>query len=301
MVSSLAKKSWTVSLLALNCQREIALWVADLYRIDLLRQRRKELGLPEPVFVDSSVLLRRGILLGLIPVVLVAAAMGWLVLQLMVVTRSADQLQVVSQSYLDLEDKAQSRRSKLKKIQQSNEELAEQILALPAASALLNAIALLTPEGIQIVSFQEQDKVFTLKGTAADPYPYVRIESLLLVLSRNILFSPESIRLVKATKGKQETKQAPASQPQAANSGSNQQAVQSGKIPVGGGSAPVDSSQQAGAPPTFQAAASSGIEFEMTGSLSEKSAKEISAQLIDLGATGQQKRVQKLKSLGVLQ
>lgn len=282
--------------------------MADLYRVDLLRERRKELGLPEPVFVDSASLLRKGVLLGSVPAVLVALAMVGLGLQLFLTSRAADQLESVHNRYQQLEARLEKKRSSLKSLEKSSQQLADQILALPASSALLSAVSAVTPAGVQILSLQEQDETFTLKGAASEPYPFARIESLILNLSKLALFEADSIRLVKATGSKQES-QSQAAPAQAPASGSNQQALQNGRIPVGGGSVP--QSSPAAPPPGGQVApavapvsaaqAPALIDFEITGSFTGESAKEISRQLVELGAQGKQKRYLQLQKLGLLQ
>jgi predicted RND superfamily exporter protein len=63
----------------------------DLYKVDLLRERREQLGLPEPKQVDPRALLRKGFFIGGLLLGAVLGLMGWarIPLDLMTVTIAA--------------------------------------------------------------------------------------------------------------------------------------------------------------------------------------------------------------------
>ena len=270
--------------------------MSDLYRVDLLRERREELGLKAPVYVDSALLLRQGVLLASIPVAISILLLGFVGVRLFSVARSADALSADHARYEQLSSRVQNRRVAVKKIKASNEELVDQILMLPVSSALLSEFASLTPSGVQLLSIQEKDRSLVIKGSSVEPLAFARIESLLISLANSSLFEPQSIQLVKADLGKQESKASATSQAQTQSGTSNQALVSQGKIPLGGGQVRPDPSSPLRSP----VPQSQSLGFELKASLTESSAKDLVQDLVALGAKGLAIRARELERLGFL-
>ena len=272
--------------------------VADLYRVDLLRERREELGLQPPSHVDSSLLLRRGVVLASLPLVLSLSLLGFVGIRLWSVSLSADQLNADHARHEQFSSRLQKRRAAIKQLEASNQELVDQLLMLPVSSVLLAELSSLTPAGLQLLSIQEKEGSLTIKGAASEPLPFARIESFAISLARSVLFTANSIQLIKADQGKQESKVQDSSQ--SGPKGSHSGLVSQGKIPIGGGqAAPIQPAQQ-GSVRSLPHASIQTLGFELKASLTNVSRKELVADLIELGAKGVAIRARELERLGAL-
>ncbi len=261
----------------------------DLYQVDLLRERRAQLGLPEPKSVNAQYLLRKGIAIGAGMVGLVMALMAISGLRLWALTRSADALQPQSRQYEALEQTLQGLRNRKNELEESRDGLVDQILSLPSSSALLQAIALLTPAGVQITQLSEKDGELVIKGQAVDPQAFSRVDVLILNLTKSPLFDAKSVQLLKAQRGQSKANPASAAPaPQAAGSAMPQagQAAQ-GTLPSGGQT-------------VAQGAASGSVDFELNAKFSETPAKELVGTFLGLGSRGKAIRVQQLQQEGLM-
>ena len=168
-------------------------------KADLLRRRREQLGLKAAPTAPSPQLLRRGVLLGVAPLVLVLLLglfFWWRESQLRAVVAS---LEPVANEYDALQSRLSRQRAQLKKLQQGNDSLVQGLLSVPSSSALLSELALLTPQGIQIKSMTALGSTMTLKGEAVDPASFIRINALQLALQRSPFFQGQA-RLQRATR-----------------------------------------------------------------------------------------------------
>ena len=252
--------------------------MSDLFQVDLLRERREQLGLPEPKAVNSQELLRKGILAGGVAVGLVLGLLAWFGFRLWSTRSAADALEPVSQQYVSLEQAVQGSRGRLKGLEQSNEGLVNEILSLPSSSALLTLMGRLTPPGVQLTDLSEKDGALVLKGEAADPQAFSRVETLMLQMAASPLFDKESIQLLKAERGKGEASQAA---PAAA--------------------APTGPPQTEGAPvPVAPAPIASSVQFELNASFSKTAPKELVKEFLALGARGKALRVAQLQQEGLM-
>lgn len=252
--------------------------MSDLFQVDLLRERREQLGLPEPKAVNSQELLRKGILAGGVAVGLVLGLLAWFGFRLWSTRSAADALEPVSQQYVSLEQAVQGSRGRLKGLEQSNEGLVNEILSLPSSSALLTLMGRLTPPGVQLTDLSEKDGALVLKGEAADPQAFSRVETLMLQMAASPLFDKESIQLLKAERGKGEASQAA---PAAA--------------------APTGPPQTEGAPvPVAPAPIASSVQFELNASFAKTAPKELVKEFLALGARGKALRVAQLQQEGLM-
>ncbi|WP_232756216.1 PilN domain-containing protein [Vulcanococcus limneticus] len=178
-----------------------------LDRLDLLRQRRLELGLPPeaPPLVGARQLVLVGGVIGL--AVAASAAGVWLLLQArqVYVEGKIRELGLVPVQLKDLEQRVQAAQAQLTKINTSNEGLAKGLVAVSSGSALLTQLSQITPEQVQlteatVAGAPSSDQTLTLKGTAADPQAFRRINALQLLLAYSPLFKPDGVVLKKAVR-----------------------------------------------------------------------------------------------------
>ena len=172
-------------------------------KADLLRRRREELGLQDRSAAPSQQLLRRGVLFGATPlvVVLLLGLFFWQrESQLRTVVAS---LESVSNEYDALQSRLSRQRAQLKQLQQSNEALVKGLLSVPSSSALLAELARLTPQGIQLKTMSALGSTMTLKGEALDPAAFIRINAFQLALQTSPFFQTPA-RLQRASRQQDE-------------------------------------------------------------------------------------------------
>jgi len=168
-------------------------------KADLLRRRREELGLQVAPSAPSQQLLRRGVLLGVAPLVLVlflGLFFWWRESQLKAVVAK---LEPAATEYDTLQSSLGRQRAQLKQLQQSNESLVQGLLSVPSSSALLAELARITPQGIQLKTMTALGSTMTLKGEALDPAAFIRINSFQLALQTSPFFQVPA-RLQKAVR-----------------------------------------------------------------------------------------------------
>ena len=157
-------------------------------KADLLRRRREELGLQAAPAAPSQQLLRRGVLLGVAPLVLVlflGLFFWWRESQLKAVVAK---LEPAATEYDTLQSNLGRQRAQLKQLQQSNESLVQGLLSVPSSSALLAELARITPQGIQLKTMSALGSTMTLKGEALDPAGFFRINAFRLALQASPFF-----------------------------------------------------------------------------------------------------------------
>lgn len=168
--------------------------------LDLLRERRAELGLPEPVPGLRARQLRRGALIG---ACLLAASLGLLALSILREQSFVDQRQsLVPQetSATQLEGELNRERLRRRKLERANRALVQALVSLDSGSALLQALVLVTPAQVQLTDVRVEGESLSLKGLAADPQAYGRINALVLALKRLPLFQASRVVLRKASR-----------------------------------------------------------------------------------------------------
>ena len=122
--------------------------MAEHLQVDLLRQRREELGLSPKPLVSPKQLLTKGAAYGLLPlavVLLVGIGMFWreqlLQASVLALEPAASQHDRLQQENTQLE-------MKVLKLNQANLVLVDGLLAVRSSSAFLTALAALTPQGV---------------------------------------------------------------------------------------------------------------------------------------------------------
>ena len=173
--------------------------------VDLLRERRIELGLPAQSvpFVPARLLLRRGALLGgaalLISLVL-TAVLNW----------RGQQQQQQLESLAPLEQRltaaeAQMRRLRTKSAAVNKEtiRIAQQLVAFPGGSPLLEQLRRVTPVGVQLQELSVGEAQIQLSGRVQlgdNPGPLERFNAFALSLSQLPITREQGVKVMKITR-----------------------------------------------------------------------------------------------------
>lgn len=188
---------------------------------DLLREKREELGLPEPAVASqrSRQSLLRGVVIGSSLLGVALGVWALLLLRSAMVQSQLDQLATVEAEVEQYQSRLNRERGALRQLQGLNTSLVQGLLKVRSGSALMRDLQLRAPQGVQFTELQEvargvdQPSRLTLKGLAPDPQPFARINALQLDLRRSPLIDPQGVRLTKA--GREEARNQPANQPSA--------------------------------------------------------------------------------------
>lgn len=161
--------------------------------LDLLRQRRLVRGLPaDPGRCGPArpLLLQGGAIgAGLVVLVLVASAFAGL--RDRQISAQLDALNALPAQSQGLERQLRLDQLRLRRQNEANASLARGLASLSSGSALLSQLAAVTPQGVQITEVAVNGQTLTLKGRAADPAPFVRVNALSLALAQAPLFQPD--------------------------------------------------------------------------------------------------------------
>ena len=173
--------------------------------VDLLRERRIELGLPaQPApFVPTRLLLRRGALLGGAVLLMggaITAAVNWRGQQ------QQQQLKVLAPTAQRLASaEAQLRRlsTKTAAVNKDTTRIAQQLVAFPGGSPLLEQLRRVTPVGVQLQELSVGQAQIQLSGKAqigASPGPLERINAFALSLSQLPITLEKGVKVMKITR-----------------------------------------------------------------------------------------------------
>lgn len=158
--------------------------------LDLLRQRRLVRGLPAdpgPCGPAGPLLLQGGVIgAGLVVLVLVASAFAGL--RGRQVSAELDRLKALPSQSQGLERQLRLDQLQLRRQNEANAALGRGLASLSSGSALLTQLAEATPQGVQITEVTVNDQTLTLKGRAADPAPFERVNAMSLKLAQAPLF-----------------------------------------------------------------------------------------------------------------
>ena len=172
---------------------------------DLLGERRLELGLPEPAgsWQPMRPLLLRGALIGGAALLV---SLGSIVVIGRIESEQQQQLQLLSpfeQRVRSAESRLRTAKQQLVTVRQDNQQITEQLLAVPAGSPLLEQLRRVTPVGIQLedVSVQnDQIKVSGRVGLGSTPGPLERINALVLTLERLPITRPNGVKVLQVNR-----------------------------------------------------------------------------------------------------
>ena len=170
---------------------------------DLLREKRQDLNLPDPVAVAAQGRQRlvQGVAIGaaLIGVALGAVVLVWL--RALLVSAAVDRLATVEAEVQLFETQLTAARGKLKRVDKANADLVKGLIAVRSGSALMRDLQLRVPAGVQLTDAMEEGAGYRLKGVSRDPQAFARINAFQLQLKRSPLLDPNGVTLVKASRG----------------------------------------------------------------------------------------------------
>ena len=234
--------------------------------LDLLRERRKELGQESMVsaLLQRRPLLLRGALIGAIVLGGSVLATALVFLRFQYVRMQTAQLTRFEAESTQIQAEMAASRAKLDQLAATNRSLTEGLTTLRTSSALLADLQLRTPEGIQIQSAEAEGSNLVLKGQDLDPLAFARINALQLELSRSPLLKPKGVALVKLER------------------------VPPSDAPAG----------QAGAPTTAPTPAT--VSFELSGPFATLPPARQLSVMRQLGSEGMVRRLQLLQAEGLI-
>ena len=232
--------------------------------LDLLRQRRKQLGLEIPKPVAARALILRGSLVGgsVVLVVLLSCLVVWLVSRWME-QRQASLAPFVA-AYEDAQTRISSTSGEIERLQQSNQALAQGIVGVRSGSALLSEISRVMPKRVQLLKLKVRDSTLEFSGTVTQPLGLDVVNAFELTLEDSPFFQSEGVTLVKAV---EVANQVPTQQPKS-----------------GGGSKSVVM-----------------LNFDLNALFTREVEKITAQQLFDLGSLGSARRRDLLREEGLLQ
>ena len=166
--------------------------------LDLLRERRSTLGIEaiSATLAQRKTLLQRGVLIGMI---LLGSMLGlWtlLLLQRALLRSQIGQLEQFEGQAAELQAQIAARKKKLGAMKNTNQELSQALTSGRTSSALLAALQLNTPVGVQLLSVDTTNDLL-IKGQAFDPLALVRINAFQLKLQGLAFFDPKAVQLTK--------------------------------------------------------------------------------------------------------
>ena len=173
--------------------------------VDLLRERRIELGLPaQPApFVPTRLLLRRGALLGgavLLVSGAITAAVNWRGQQQQ---QQLEALAPTAQRLASAEAQLRRLSTKTAAVNKDTTKIAQQLVAFPGGSPLLEQLRRVTPVGVQLQELSVGQAQIQLSGKAqigASPGPLERINALALSLSQLPITLEQGVKVMKITR-----------------------------------------------------------------------------------------------------
>jgi Tfp pilus assembly protein PilN len=235
-------------------------------KLDLLRDRRRLAGIPEPVIVPAASVVRQGAWYGLIPIALVIVGCsllvlryGWLQQQQAVLLPQAEQSD-------QLLARINSGASSLQRLQKSNQSLSTALLNIKTGSAFLSEISRIVPAGVQLKSVEDQGDSLMLSGFAFQPDGLAVLNGMQIRMANSLFFKPDSVVLIKAVEQNDDSAVA-----KILNSVAN--GVDLGPIET-----------------------ATPIAFEIRASFSAEMAAKVIPQLRELGAYGAARRVDLIRS-----
>ena len=173
--------------------------------VDLLRERRIELGLPaQPApLVPARLLLRRGALLGgaaLAVSVVVTAGLNWQGRQQQ---QQLEALAPTEQRVVAAQARLRKLSTKTASVNKDTLRIAQQLVAFPGGSPLLEQLRRVTPVGVQLQDLSVGQAQIQLSGrvqVGGTPGPLERINALVLSLSQLPITREQGVKVMKITR-----------------------------------------------------------------------------------------------------
>lgn len=178
--------------------------------LDLLRERRRELGLAEPqeLLARQRGQLVRGCGWAMLLVGGVALLGVLLTVRAQSVLASLDREALVEAKVAELEQALNGRNKSLEQLSSANRNLASALVAIRSGSALMRDLQLRVPQGVRLRVVKILADSLEIKGEARDPLSFARINALQLQLARSPLLDPQGVVLTQAERIRGEATQA---------------------------------------------------------------------------------------------
>jgi type IV pilus assembly protein PilN len=179
--------------------------------VDLLRQRRLEVGLPgEPPRTKPAwqlLLLGGGLGAGLfLPSVALVFALG---LWDSFLQKDLLRLNGMPAQVKALERQLKGSQARVKQLETSNQGLARGLIGVSSGSAVISNLFQLSPAGVELKEVSVVGPALSLKGGASDPDAFKRINALQLQMAYSPMFQPDSVKVLKVTREGDEDLEAP--------------------------------------------------------------------------------------------
>ena len=165
--------------------------------IDLLRQRREQLGYQRPQAIPVRTLLLRGSLLGATLPVLLLLNFGWLFFREKSLINAEKRLAPAAQRHDFLQEEISSEQEKLKGLANTNKAMARAMSDVRSSSALLAELRRLVPAAISFSKIKVNGNLMELEGEALQPNGLRVVNALLLSLGDSALFQRDDVALKK--------------------------------------------------------------------------------------------------------
>ena len=173
--------------------------------VDLLLERRIELGLPAQSvpFVPARLLLRRGALLGgaaLLLSLVLTAVLNWRGQQQQ---QQLESLAPLAQRLTAAEAQMRRLRTKSAAVNKETIRIAQQLVAFPGGSPLLEQLRRVTPVGVQLQELSVGEAQIQLSGRVQigdNPGPLERINAFALSLSQLPITREQGVKVMKITR-----------------------------------------------------------------------------------------------------
>ena len=166
--------------------------------IDLLRQRREQLGYQRPQVVPVRSLLLRGALLGAALPLLLLLVCGWLWFREMGLRQSEKELTPDADKHDRLQGEIASEKTSLQTLVNTNKAMAKAMADVRSSSALLAELRRLVPSAVSISQAKINGNVLELDGEALQPNGLRIVNALMLSLGESDLFQRDAVVLKKA-------------------------------------------------------------------------------------------------------
>lgn len=178
--------------------------------LDLLRERRRELGQAEPqeLLARQRGQLVRGCGWAMLLVGGVALLGALLTVRAQSVLASLDREALVEAKVAELEQALNGRNKSLEQLSSANRNLASALVAIRSGSALMRDLQLRVPQGVRLREVKFLADSLEIKGEARDPLSFARINALQLQLARSPLLDPQGVVLAQAERIRGEATQA---------------------------------------------------------------------------------------------
>ena len=133
-------------------------------QIDLLRGRRKELGLSEPFFIDTKKYIKKGIVIGL-AIISVSLSIGFaFIIRSSILEGRKSKIKIFADEYDSLQLKLNKESRELKQTAKFNKKLKNSIINISSSTAFLGELKLITPKKLQIYNLEAEKNNLIIKS-----------------------------------------------------------------------------------------------------------------------------------------